>query len=69
MDLSNLENLGLELQKVAKEGLTQMHHLQANGNDDVKPAIEIFERINSALNTNDINELNTILSDVTKVNK
>lgn len=69
MNFSVLENLSKEMQNIAKDGLAQLNHLQANGNEEVKPAIELFERVNSAIESKDINELNKILSDATSINK
>lgn len=69
MNISVLENLSKEVENLAKDGLTKLHHIQASEKDDVKSAIEIFERLNKAVETKDINELNKILSDATSINK
>jgi len=69
MDFSALNNLQTEIQKIAIDGQAKLSHLLANGNDEVKPAIELFEKVNEAIKTGDINELNKIISDATKTNK
>jgi hypothetical protein len=69
MDFSALNNLQKELEKIAIDGQAKLSHLLANGNEEVKPAIEIFERVNSAIKKQDINELNKILSDVSSSQK